>query len=102
MIGAPAVEPLIAALKNSDENVRRQAAEALGMIGDVRAVEPLLNTLKDRNLSAIKALGQIGDVRAVEPLAKALSEGKTRIRRFPILVKRREKLPRYCQCTGKN
>jgi HEAT repeat protein len=44
-IGAAAVEPLIAALKNSDSEVRSSAADALGEIGDSRAVEPLVAAL---------------------------------------------------------
>jgi HEAT repeat protein len=48
-IGALAVEPLITALKNSDYEVRRDAAEVLGDIGDPRAVEPLIIALKDSN-----------------------------------------------------
>lgn len=38
---ARAVEPLIQALKDKSSFVRRNAAEALGDIGDKRAVEPL-------------------------------------------------------------
>lgn len=69
-IGAPAVEPLIAALKSRDWSVRVFAAEALGAIGDTRAVEPLIAALKDEEVcpSAITALGRIGDPRAIEPL----------------------------------
>ncbi len=45
-IGAPAVPPLIASLKDPKPKVRERAAEALGRIGDARAVEPLLACLK--------------------------------------------------------
>jgi len=48
-IGTPAVEPLIVALKDSDSNVRRLAAGALGQIGDARAVEPLIAARTDSN-----------------------------------------------------
>ena len=37
-IGTPAVEPLIAALKDKDSSVRVQAADALGKIKGARAV----------------------------------------------------------------
>ena len=74
------VEGLIRALKDSDEGVRREAAKALGEIGDSRAVEPLIEALKDRNedvqKNAAYALGEIGDSRAVEPLIEALRYGK--------------------------
>jgi len=70
------VEPLIKALKGWDVVVRRRAAEALGEIGDKRAVEPLIEALKDSDKDvqkgAAKALGEIGDERAVEPLIEAL------------------------------
>ncbi|MCJ7727987.1 MAG: HEAT repeat domain-containing protein, partial [Actinobacteria bacterium] len=39
--GEAAVEPLIEALKNENTNIAKGAAEVLGMIKDVRAVEPL-------------------------------------------------------------
>lgn len=46
--GTPAVEPLLTALRDSDGRVRTGAAQALGRIGDVRAVEPLVTaTLAD-------------------------------------------------------
>jgi HEAT repeat protein len=52
--------------------VRQAAATALGQIGDLSAVGPLLTALKGDNTDVLKAaaqsLGQIGDVRAVEPL----------------------------------
>lgn len=42
-----AVEPLIEALKDEDENVRDKAAQALGEIRDERAIKPLEATLSD-------------------------------------------------------
>jgi len=42
------VEPLIAALKDAEWRVREAAAEALGKIGDPRAVEPLIDALQDK------------------------------------------------------
>jgi HEAT repeat protein len=41
--GSPAVEPLIKALQ--DERTDDRAAEALGKIGDKRAIEPLIAVL---------------------------------------------------------
>jgi len=46
-IGAPAVEPLIRALGDKNWVVAVYAAEALGKIGDPRAVEPLKKSLQD-------------------------------------------------------
>ena len=67
------VKGLIGALgyqKDPYGDLRRAAAEALGEIGDPRAVEPLIGSLKDDrvHLAAIKALDKINDRRAVEPL----------------------------------
>ena len=57
--------------------VRVGAVQTLREIGDERAVEPLINSLKDERAgvreSAARALGKIGDSRAVEPLIKALA-----------------------------
>jgi len=53
------------------------AAEALGQIGDARAVEPLVEAIDEDLLgcsAAALALGQIGDARAVEPLVAALRD----------------------------
>jgi len=70
------VEGLIKALNyERDHDVRMGAAEALGEIGDKRAVEPLIQALKaDSYLQARAAwaLGEIGDKRAVKPLIPAL------------------------------
>jgi HEAT repeat protein/energy-coupling factor transporter ATP-binding protein EcfA2 len=75
-IGAPAVEPLIAALRDPDADVRWRMAKALGNIRDTRAVEPLSAALCDPDTSvrwaAAEALGRIGNPHAVEPLIAAL------------------------------
>ncbi|HXF06632.1 MAG TPA: HEAT repeat domain-containing protein [Blastocatellia bacterium] len=100
-MGAAAVEPLIAALE--DGRVRWAAVEALGRIGDARAVEPLIKALgyKGRDIvkpgysskrsfcvpdllginirrAAAEALGRIGDARAVKPLIEALGDDRVR------------------------
>ncbi|NWJ46053.1 MAG: HEAT repeat domain-containing protein [Chloroflexi bacterium] len=77
-IGESSVLPLINALNDEDSFVRGKAAEALGKIGDPRAVEPLILALNDEDsfvhyLAAI-ALGEIGDQRAVPPLIADLIE----------------------------
>jgi len=59
-------------------DVRERAANALGSMGDVRAVQPLINALKDNDRrvrsSAAYALGNIGDIRAEQPLIDALKD----------------------------
>lgn len=56
--------------------VPEEAAEALGQIGDARAVEPLAQALKDEDedvrKEAVRALRKIGDTRAVEALSQAV------------------------------
>ncbi len=65
-----------------DWHIRSAAATALGQIGDIRAVEPLIAHLGDEaefvRGPAAAALGQIGDPRAVEPLIAALKFVVTR------------------------
>jgi HEAT repeat protein len=73
------VQGLIKALSyEKDWQVQRNAAAALGQIGDARAVEPLSAALKDSNWivrqNAAEALGKIGDARAVEPLIAVLKD----------------------------
>ncbi len=45
-MGEVAIEPLAAALKDSDYNVRIKVADALGKIGNARAIELLIASLK--------------------------------------------------------
>jgi len=77
-IGNPAVEPLIAEMKNEDYNIRRRVASIIGYIADPRAVEPLITALNDENINvqrvAAESLGRIRDPRAVEPLIRVLTE----------------------------
>lgn len=59
-------------------------ADALGRIGDERAVEPLINRISDRSkyvrAGAARALGKIGDSRAVEPLQQLLNDNTNEVR----------------------
>jgi len=75
-IGQPALDPLIKALKDEDGNVQLRSAEALGEIGDARAVDPLiaiLKTSKNENVQsrAAKTLVRIGKP-ASAPLRNAI------------------------------
>ena len=68
-VGDEAMEMLCEALEDNDEGFR--AAEALGEIGDTRAVEPLLWLLElpvNYSWSVATVLGKIGDKRAAGPL----------------------------------
>jgi HEAT repeat protein len=69
------VDFLVASIKENWD-VGHGIMEALGKIGDARAVEPLIALLQDKNEKirsiAAETLGKIGDLRAVEPLLAAL------------------------------
>jgi len=73
------VNGLIRALKHKNWYVQDEAAYALGNIRDSRAVEPLIEVMKDeygsvRSWAVVEALGNIGDSRAVEPLIGVLKD----------------------------
>jgi CheY-like chemotaxis protein len=84
-IGMPAVEPLIAILKDKNRDVREAATEALIQIGSP-AVMPLIAALGDRDIdkraAAAKALGAIGDAAAFRPLIMALRDEDSDVRRL--------------------
>ena len=82
-IGKPAVQPLIAVVKDKNITVRNNAIEALGEIKDARAVDTLIVSLKDGNPdirnNAAEALGKIRDVRAIDSLVAALKDKKSSV-----------------------
>ncbi|HJT19377.1 MAG TPA: HEAT repeat domain-containing protein, partial [Nitrospira sp.] len=76
-LGEPALPRLVAALKDKDEMVRKQAVLALGRIKHGEAIDPLIEMLSDKDwftrLTAAAALEAIGDARgreAIKPLTK--------------------------------
>ena len=76
-IGKPAVPPLIALLKDPDDDVRWEAAKALALISDPCAVPALVEALEDHNFGVrwIAADGLVNIGReALPPLLKALIE----------------------------
>ncbi|MCK4734678.1 MAG: HEAT repeat domain-containing protein [Methanophagales archaeon] len=86
-IGEPAVESLIQILedKSSDVNYRVGAVAALGRIGDVRAVEPLIQALEDEDsyvrYKAVEVLGNLRDKRLVETFIQALKDENIPVRK---------------------
>jgi HEAT repeat protein len=83
-LGRPAVADLLEALEDDLWVVREAAAQALGLIGDLRSVEPLLRKAKtDRDMgvreSCIKALGEFGDARAIDVVVAAIQDPTTRL-----------------------
>jgi HEAT repeat protein len=99
--GAISVEPLIEALKNSNEDFRSGAADALGIIKDNRAVDPLIASLKDEESdvreSATRALGNIADPKTVEALIEALKDRDSDVRALAATALGNIKDPRAVQ-----
>jgi len=80
-----ACDLLIAVLAVEFHPLRQGAAEMLGKLRDVRAVEPLTRALTAKSADvrsrAAEALGQLGDARAVEPLIRVLEDYEDQVRR---------------------
>ena len=79
MKARPAVDGLIAALRDSDAAVRKYAVHALDSIHDSRAVPPLIALLRDEaipvRVTAADVLGSFtSDPRVLEPLLSALRD----------------------------
>jgi HEAT repeat protein len=79
-MGPAIVEHMIDILESTTEreNARENAASILGSVGDKRAVEPLIEALKDQlksvRAAAASSLGTLRDRRATLPLIEALSD----------------------------
>lgn len=80
-----AVPALVAALKDSDVEVRRVAVQSLANFDDPRAVPGLVGALKDSDaevrIGAAMALGHMGDERALPGLLVALKDPNIEVRR---------------------
>jgi HEAT repeat protein len=91
-IGRPGVEIFIEYLEDDDWLVREAAADLLGKIGDVRAVEPLMQRLrvdKDTGVKelAMKSLGLIGDARPAQLYIEAIPIRPLRVYAMEALAK---------------
>lgn len=91
-LGRPMVEILIEYLHDDDWVVREASADLLGKIGDVRAVEPLMERMqvdKDTGVKelALKALGLIGDARPVELYIESIPIRPLRVYAMEALAK---------------
>lgn len=75
-------------LNHKDAAVRKEAADALGSLGDVKAVDPLITAVSgsDDALkgSAILALDKIGDTKAINPVFKALTSNFQFMEKFTL------------------
>jgi HEAT repeat protein len=104
-IGEPAVEPLIGLLGDEDSNVRFSAAEGLGKIGDIRAVDPLILSLWDPEETVLQSVSQALD--AINPnwavgesvrkylryFSEALKKGNVPVKLFVIEVLEKTGIP---------
>ncbi|MBL8165553.1 MAG: HEAT repeat domain-containing protein [Anaerolineae bacterium] len=81
--GAPAGSVIISCLHSHDLIMRRSAAVALGQIGEIRAIEPLIDILADSDPGlarlAAESLGKLGST-ALEPLLDSLSNQLSNVR----------------------
>ena len=79
-----AVPPLMAALKDSDVEVRRAAAQSLANLDDVRAVPAFIEATRDSDAevraTAAMALGQLEDARGQAALIALLKDSDKHVR----------------------
>jgi HEAT repeat protein len=79
-----AIDALIEALEDPDDDVRWNTAEALGNIGSEAAIDGLIKALEDPNgdvrWNAAEALGNIGSEAAIDGLIKALEDPDDNVR----------------------
>lgn len=84
-MGSKKIGKWLAALRDDEPAMRRDAARKLGRRGNREAVRPLCDALQDENWrvrsNAARSLGIIGDPWAVEPLIAALDDRMTTVRR---------------------
>jgi HEAT repeat protein len=77
-LGVPAVPRLVTALKDKEENIRKQAIIALGRIKSPEALDPLIEMLKDTDwfarLTAVAAIEKIGEERGREAIKSLLQD----------------------------
>jgi len=77
-VGEPALPRLVKALKDKDENVRKQAVLALGRIQHAEAIDPLIDMLSDSDwftrLTSAAALEAIGDDRGREAIKSLMKD----------------------------
>lgn len=84
----------ISGLGNKKANIRVDAAVKLGILGDKKAIRPLLEALKDRDwkvrIAAAEALGKIGDARVLDDIRRLLGNIESEIKKLNTKIKRLE------------
>jgi len=102
-IGSAAVEPLEAALQSKDREVRKTAAHALSLIGDPRAVEPLMLLAADEKrairegASPLATLLERAAAQVPEEILRKL--GSLRFREWGVTWEPPEDLDPHCELT---
>lgn len=99
MKDAEGVPALLVALKKGRLDVRREAASSLGLIGDAKALDPLLEAVAstpDRPLRvrALIALGRLGGANAVKAVQQALRDGDPAVRWAAVVALEARKDPK--------
>jgi HEAT repeat protein len=96
-MGEMAENRLINLLKDPDWKVRYRAVEALGLIRDIRVVDPLIERLSDEKdhvrYMAVKALGEIGARDAIGPISSLDDDENQYVRRISESVIEKLKSP---------
>ena len=82
-VPAATITALVETLKDSDADVRKQAAWALGRIRSEQAVDGLIAAMRDSDQEvrkqAIWALGRLESPKAVDALTAALKDSNTEV-----------------------
>ncbi len=82
--GAPAIDPLLAALHDGSCGSRRNAVRALAETGDARVTHTLVGVLRDKDptvrAAAVEAIGQQHDTRLLDPITMALKDRSSQVR----------------------
>ena len=72
------IDPILIALEDENDLIRKEVVETLAEFGDPKALDPLISLIKKENYlgsiaqAAVEALGKIKDPRAIETLTTAL------------------------------
>lgn len=93
--GTAAVEPLLGALQHERWQVREQAADILGLIGDQEIMLPLIAALDDEQwqvrFAVVTALGSIGGQSSKSALQKMGTDPEIRVRELAQMLAARVK-----------
>ncbi|MEN6554085.1 MAG: HEAT repeat domain-containing protein [Methanobacterium sp.] len=82
-LGDKSVDPLIIALKDDNNKIRKNSTIALGKLKNIKAIQPLINSLKDVDpdvrLCSADSLSNMGEI-ILDPLINALNDKNDNLR----------------------